>query len=301
LAKETGQQIRTDNRFSSGDTPRLSTTANRARTLETLPMTQSVMIHENRSAIPPIDAPAIEAGQPLTDASRAVFADILSQAISGELVGMANYAAMARMHPDIAGQCDAVRHAAIELRHAERFRRAAHELGVVPIEDPAAPYWARVRAAFLCRVAAGDLLGCLMIQEVMLEAVAVAVYGVVAEVARGELARVFRATADEEQAHIDHAIDFLREGLAADREGFEIRLERLHDEVMTVLAEMLAARDSVAHCGLCRGRCMKQSLPSIGLDRAEVRGRALNQYLRTLDQIGVRGELSLAWVARLPL
>jgi hypothetical protein len=28
---------------------------------------------------------------------------------------------------------------------------------------------------------------------------------------------------------------------------------------------------------------------------------ALNRYLRTLDRIGVRGELSLSWVARLPV
>jgi hypothetical protein len=78
-------------------------------------------------------------------------------------------------------------------------------------------------------------------------------------------------------------------------------LEQLHDEVMTTLAEMLATKDSVEHCGLCHGECVKGALQLVGLDRATLRGLALNRYLRTLDRIGVRGELSLSWVARLPV
>ena len=47
---------------------------------------------------------AVYESSPIVKEQGAVFADILSQAITGELIGMANYAAMVRLHPDAAGQ-----------------------------------------------------------------------------------------------------------------------------------------------------------------------------------------------------
>jgi fatty aldehyde decarbonylase len=230
----------------------------------------------------------------------AVFADILSQAVTGELVGMANYAAMVRICPDPEGQRDALAHAASEMRHHECFRRAAREMGVVPIENPQAPYWGRVRKAFLRHADAGDRTACLVIQEVMLESFAVSMYLAVSEVAPDPLARVFRAIGSEEERHVDHAIDELRPLREADPDAFEDKVGAIHAEVMTTLADMVAETGSVGHCGLCKGNCVKRSLGRIGLDRPALRGRALKHYLETLDRIGVRGDRSLAWVAQLP-
>jgi fatty aldehyde decarbonylase len=243
---------------------------------------------------------ALEAVTAVKD-ERAVFADVLSQAITGELVGMANYAAMVRMQVRHEGQADALKHAANELGHSERFRRAAKDYGVQPIVDVEAPYWHRVRKAFLRHADAGDYVACLVIQEVMLESFAVSLYRAVAEVTPEPLSRVFAAIGDEEAEHVDHAVEELREVLAADPEAFEAKVEALNAEVMAILAEMLVEKDTVAHCGLCNGRCVKPSLRDVGLEPARLRGLALASYLRTLDRIGVRGERSLAWAARLPL
>jgi fatty aldehyde decarbonylase len=236
-----------------------------------------------------------------TDSRNLVFIDVLSYAITGELVGMANYAAMVSLLEDPAEQMDAVRHAATELRHAEAFRRAARITGYAPIVNLEAQGWRDVRRAFRSYANQGDLTACLIIQEVMLESFAVALYHAVAEAADPELAAVFRAVGDEEEGHVDHAVRELRGALEADRDGFEAKVEKLNDEVMYHLAHMVAARDNTGPCGLCQGSCLKESIASVGLERTELRGRALNQYLRTLDDIGVRGERSLAWVARLPL
>jgi fatty aldehyde decarbonylase len=237
----------------------------------------------------------------LSEQQRGVFADILSQAITGELIGMANYAAMVRLYRDHANQCEVLERAATELGHSERFRRAAHDLGVTPIVNLEAPYWLRVRTSFLRHADAGDAVACLVIQEVMLESFAFSMYHAVADASNESLGRVFRSIGDEEAGHGDHAVDELKAALAADRDGFEDKVEALHDDVMTTLAQMLAAKDSVGHCGLCHGECVKGSLQQVGLDRSTLRGLALNRYLRTLDRIGVRGERSLAWVARLPM
>jgi fatty aldehyde decarbonylase len=230
-----------------------------------------------------------------------VFSDILSQAVTGELIGMANYGAMCRLLQDAQGLTDAVEHAASERGHAAAFERAAADLGVSVKVDVQAPYWKRIREAFLRHVDERDAIACLVIQEVMLESFAVSMYHAVADVATGKLGKTFRAIGDQEEGHIDHAIDELRSEFAADPSAFEAKVESLHNEVMTILAEMMAAKDTVPNCGLCRGTCVKESLHLVGLDRATLRGLALNHYLKTLDRIGVPGEKSLAWVARLPL
>ena len=230
-----------------------------------------------------------------------VFTDVLSYAITGELIGMANYADMVRLLDDPAEQMDAVQHAATEMRHAEAFRKAAHKNGHYPIVNLEAQGWRDVRAAFRSYADAGDLTACLVIQEVMLESFAVSLYHAVAEVADSSLAAVFKAVGDEEEGHVHHAVQELRAVLQQDRDAFEAKVEHLNDEVMRHLAHMLAARDNTGPCGLCQGHCLKEAVATVGMDRRDLRGRALNQYLRTLDDIGVRGERSLAWVARLPM
>jgi fatty aldehyde decarbonylase len=235
------------------------------------------------------------------DATRGVWADILSQAVTGELIGMQNYASMAGLFSDTASQIDAVEHANNELSHARAFRRAAEDLGVAIIEDAQAPYWRRIRESFLRQVAARDVTACLIVQEVMLESFAVSMYQAVAEVAEGKLARTFAAISKEEEGHLEHSVTELQDELGRDLSGFEEKVGCLHEEVMTILAEMVAKRDLSGHCGLCHGACIKDSLHHIGLTTPELRGRALNYYLKTLDRIGVRGELSLGWVANLPV
>lgn len=230
-----------------------------------------------------------------------VYADILSQAVTGELVGMANYAAMAALCRTVEDIEDAVQHASSERRHAVAFRRAAKGIGVRVIEDLQAPYWRRIRVAFMGHVRAGDLSACLIIQELMLEAFAVSMYEAVAEVTDGKLSQAFRVIAREEQGHLQHALDGLTPELQRDPVAFTEKVRGLHEEVMTILAEMVATLDPAGHCGLCHGACVKGSLGQIGLSVSILRGKALNYYLRVLDRLGIPGEQSLAWVANLPL
>jgi len=229
-----------------------------------------------------------------------VYADILSQAVTGELIGMQNYASLVELCQNTEEMMEAVEHSVSEMGHAVSFRKAAERLGVEVIVNTAAPYWARIRQAFLKHVRAGDYSACLIIQEVMLESFAVSMYHAVADVTDGQIGKIFRAIGSEEESHLEHAIDELRAELQQDQDAFEDKVHELHEQVMTVLAEMVAAEDSVGHCELCAGECVKGSLHHIGLSSGGLRGRALNFYLETLDRIGVRGEKSLKWVADLP-
>lgn len=230
-----------------------------------------------------------------------IWQDIVAQAITGELVAVANYTALAAICDDPAEVEDALEHAAGEEGHARAFAAEGRKLGFEAPSNIEARYWKRLRAAFLKCVAEKDFIACLIVQEVMLESFAVASYQRVGEVAPGTLGTTFNAIAAEEEDHIDHAMSILRAAREQDPAAFDSKLHRLHLEVMTTLAEMLARKDVDGHCELCHGACVKPMLPEVGLTASELRGASLRLYLKTLDALGVPGETTLAWVTQLPV
>lgn len=229
-----------------------------------------------------------------------VFSDILSQSVTGELIGMLNFASLAGVVDDVEEMMEAVEHADSERSHAEAFTNAAKQMGVDIIVDIEAPYWHRIRTAFLKWAERGDMIACFIIQEIMLESFAVSMYDAVSEVAKGDLAELYSNIADEEREHLEHAVDILQEELRKDPIGFTQKVHEIHEDVMTVLGEMVAKDDIGGECGLCHGTCVKETMHHIDLSITDLRGRALNFYLSSLDRIGLPGEETLIWVANLP-
>jgi fatty aldehyde decarbonylase len=119
-----------------------------------------------------------------------------------------------------------------------------------------------------------DFIGGLIVQEIMLESFAVASYARVGKVAPGSL------------------------GKTLDAQRFDDKVYRLHLDVRTTLAELLR-KDG--HCEVCHDRCVKPSLPEVSLSAAALRGASLEQYLKTLDMLGLPGEVTLRWVTQLPV
>ena len=69
---------------------------------------------------------------------------------------------------------------------------------------------------------------------------------------------------------------------------------------MTILSEFSARTDLKGHCGVCNGDCMKGSLHHVNLNVDSLRGNALSLYAKALDTIGIPGEKSIVWIAKLP-
>jgi fatty aldehyde decarbonylase len=230
-----------------------------------------------------------------------VWQDVLAQAITGELIAASNYASLAEICVDEAEKEDALEHASGERGHAAAFAAEGRKLGVNVVDNVEAQYWKRLRDAFLRCIAEKDSIGCLIIQEVMLESFAVASYERIGQVAPGTIGKTFTAIAAEERDHIQHAMSILRADRARDVKRFDDKVHALHLDVMTTLAEMLAREDKNGHCQLCHGSCIKPSLPSVGLTTAVLRGVSLRQYLKVLDLLGLPGEMTLKWVTRLPV
>src|SRR4051812_11891785 len=230
-----------------------------------------------------------------------IWQDVLAQAVTGELVAAMNYAALAAICDDPEEAEEAREHAAIERSHAVAFAAVGRKIGVDVVSNVDGKHWKRVREAFMRCVAERDTIGCLIVQEIMLEAFALASYNRVATVAPGILGTVFGAIAADEQEHADHAMAILKAERDADPERFDDKLHRLHLEVMTTLAAMLTKECKDGHCEVCASSCVKPSLIEVNLSAALLRGASLQQYLKTLDALGLPGEVTLAWIAQLPV
>src|SRR5207249_7824370 len=84
-----------------------------------------------------------------------------------------------------------------------------------------AKHWKRLREAFLGCIAEHDFIGCLIVQEIMLESFAVASYSRVGKVAPRSLGGTFARIAAEEEDHVDHAMSILRAERARDAQRFD--------------------------------------------------------------------------------
>lgn len=229
-----------------------------------------------------------------------VVSDIYSQAITGELIGMSNFASLAETIDDPFEKMEAVEHADSERQHAEGFMSYAkkHNLNInINLEGS---YWRRVREQFLKYAARKDFIACVIIQEVMLEAFAISMYTDAGNALGGDSQKLFLSIAEEEKEHMQHSVDLLQEEMTKDPGGFISKFEEIHFDCMTILSEFSATTDLKGHCGVCNGDCMKNSLHHVGLNVDSLRGNAMALYARALDTIGIPGEKSIVWIAKLP-
>jgi len=229
-----------------------------------------------------------------------VIIDILGQAITGELIGMSNFASLAESIDDIHEKLECVEHANCERGHAEGFMAVAKKFNLKPVINMKGYYWNAIRKCFLKYAKAKDFIACLIIQEVILECFAVSMYNDVGNALDNEIGELFSAISAEEKEHIEHSIDILQNELNKDVQAFINKVETIHNECMTILGEWTAQVDLHGHCGVCHGECMKESLQCVHLDLKTIRGNALNLYMSTLDRIGLPQEKTLQWVVNLP-
>ena len=230
-----------------------------------------------------------------------IWQDILAQAMTGELLAAMNYTSLAEVCHEPGEVAEALEHAERERGHAAAFAAEGRKLGVDVANNVEARHWKRLREAFLRCITESDFIGCLIVQEIMLESFAVASYARVGKVAPGSLGKTFAAIAAEEEEHIAHAVAILGTERGSDAPRFDEKVYRLHLDVMTTLARMLAKDCRDGHCDVCHATCVKPSLFEVSLSAAELRGASLRQYLKTLDMVGIPGEVTLAWVAQLPV
>ena len=116
-----------------------------------------------------------------------IWQDVLAQATTGELLAAMNYTSLAEICASPIEVAEALEHAAGEKGHAAAFVAEGRRIGVEVSNNVDAKHWKLLRQAFLRRIAERDFIGCLIVQEIMLESFAVASYARVGRVAAGSL------------------------------------------------------------------------------------------------------------------
>jgi hypothetical protein len=246
----------------------------------------------------------ITASQPtaFTTEFRDICSDILSQAINGEIVGMSNFAKLTGTIDDVHERMECIEHANCERNHAVGFIAVAKKYELPVLITLGGTYWKRVRDTFEKWADKKDFIACLIMQEVILECFAVSMYNDVGTALEStEIGQLFLEISKEEEEHIEHSIDILSAELEKDPSAFIAKVEEVHYDCMTIMAEWSIQRPCEDHCLVCNGGCMKNNLHVIGLDIKFLRGNAMNLYMKTLDRIGIPGIKSLEWVTNLPI
>src|SRR5437879_2899686 len=108
--------------------------------------------------------------------SAPIWQDILAQAMTGELLAAMNYTSLSEICDDPSEVADALEHSECERGHAAAFAAEGRKIGVEVSNNVDAKHWKRLRDAFLRCIAERDFIGCLIVQEIMLESFAVASY-----------------------------------------------------------------------------------------------------------------------------
>lgn len=231
---------------------------------------------------------------------KAVVSDLFSQAIVGEMIGMKNFATIANTVNDWEEMLEAIEHANGERMHAEAFMKLAKEYELDININLEGIYWRSIQERVKAYGDKKDFIACFIVQEVMLESYAVSMYTDIGKKLPGKAGKLFAAIAEEEKEHLHHAVELLQKEYALHGEAFIEKVEKVHNECMTILSEWSGKKDHKGHCGICNGNCMKESLPLIDLDVVQLRGNALSLYVKMLDEIGIPGEATLPWIVNLP-
>src|ERR1700730_7467123 len=120
-----------------------------------------------------------------------IWQDVLAQAMTGELIAAMNYTSLSEVCDDPNEVAEALEHSQIERGHAARFAAEGRKIGVDVTNNVEAKHWKRLRGTFLRCIAERDFVGCLIVQEIMLESFALASYSRVGKVGPGPLGETF--------------------------------------------------------------------------------------------------------------
>lgn len=225
----------------------------------------------------------------------ALLSYVLSNAAAGEIMAVDNYSDMVSLFHDVDEKLAAVNQAREEGRHIRQLASLGTRVGFPVAQRIVEPQWKAVRAAFGEAVTRGDLAACLVIQDVMVESMAIVTYRTLAGADGVETdpatARTVSAILDDELEHLEIGIARLQALRDHDPEAVDRAVTWAHPLVMPQLLS-LASTSCESLCDVLSVDCATLDPDIVGADLGLVRARAANQYADALDRIGIPMELS---------
>lgn len=210
------------------------------------------------------DTPPSEVISPRNPEFLRLLTYVVSNARAGELMAIHNYSDIVRLLPDTDAKIEAVRQAKEECSHILLLEKLADRLGFAIDQSMVHDEWKTVRAAFVEATEKGDLAACLIIQDLMVESLAIGLYRLFSSAANSdeETARVARTLLRAELDHLDIGIARINELMEQDDDGVHDALIWAHHKVIPRLFDMVH--------GSCDFLCANHGLDCDTVDKGRI-------------------------------
>jgi len=200
-----------------------------------------------------------------TDGYMKLLSFVVSNARRGEIMAVDNYSEMVALMPDTEAKIATVHQANEECKHILLLEKLADHLGF-PIDDSMVePQWANVRQHFHEAAKKKNLASCLIIQDLMVESLAIGLYKLFSSASNGDLEtnRIAANLLKDELDHLDLGVRRISELMAKDSEAVHDSLVWAHHRVMPHLFEMVYES--------CNFLCKNKDLDCDTVDKGSVR------------------------------
>jgi fatty aldehyde decarbonylase len=189
---------------------------------------------------------------------------VVSNAREGEYMAIHNYSDIVRLLPGTDAKIEAVRQAKEECSHILLLEKLAERLGFDIDQSMVHAEWQVVRAAFVEAAERGDVAACLIIQDLMVESLAIGLYRLFSSAANSdeETARVARTLLKAELDHLDIGIARINELMQRDEDGVHDALIWAHHKVIPRLFDMVH--------GSCDFLCSNHELDCDTVDKGQI-------------------------------
>lgn len=212
---------------------------------------------------------------------------VVSNARRGEIMAVDNYSEMVQLMPDTDTKIETVHQANEECKHILLLEKLAAHLGFAIDDSMVEPQWNNVRQHFHDAAKKKNLAGCLIIQDLMVESLAIGLYKLFSSASNGDLEtnRIASNLLKDELEHLDIGVRRIKSLMAVDSEAVHDSLVWAHHRVMPNLFEMVYQS--------CDFLCHTQNLDcdlvdkgNVAIDLNALKVASLEHYVDMLFQAG---------------
>jgi len=198
-----------------------------------------------------------------------------------------NYSEMVHLIPDTASKIETVNQAKEECKHIIILEKLARDVGF-PIEPVLVQTgWLAVRGHFHDAVKKKNLAGCLIVQDLMVESLAIGLYKVFASASNGDsmTSKVAAGLLKDELDHLEIGIRRIGELMAKDSTEVHDTLVWAHHRVVPELFHMVHSSCDFL-CSTASVDCDTVDKGNVVIDLDMLKVAALEHYVEMLDRAG---------------
>lgn len=212
---------------------------------------------------------------------------VVSNARRGEIMAVDNYSEMVQLMPDTDQKIETVHQANEECKHILLLEKLAANLGFEIDDSMVEPQWANVRQHFHDAAKKKNLAGCLIIQDLMVESLAIGLYKLFSSASNGdhETNRIAANLLKDELDHLQIGVRRINALIEKDSEAVHDSLVWAHHRVMPNLFEMVYQSCDF----LCANKnldCSMVDKGTVSIDLPALKVASLEHYVEMLYQAG---------------